>query len=198
MLSVLETWFGPCYKSGFSAESLATQQGLWWAATEAVDRQLEADFGGLLAQAKRGELDSWLDEPRSALALIILCDQFSRNIHRGTKEAFEMDGKTAQWALQVRGDFHPIERCFLLLPLEHSENLEYHDTCIAGFEELEKIAQGYPQHIQDAVSQSKQFAIEHAAVVRRFGRYPHRNKILGRPSTPEELAFLETANTWGQ
>lgn len=213
--AVLEQWFGPCYAADFSAASIATCDPMWWGMRQgqpierderlAIDEALKTRFAPTLAEAKAGTLDAWLDDgPRGALALIILVDQLSRNVHRGSPEAFALDARSAEWALAlVRSpnwtDLHPIERSFALLPLEHSEDLDLHRVCQTAFADLEQAAKDFPGHVQDRIRLSTSIFSDHFAVVRRFGRYPHRNAVLGRIDTPEERQYLDDgAQTWGQ
>lgn len=173
---------------------------------QGIDADLGAQFGETLDRASQGQLDNWLDSgARGTLALVILLDQLSRNIHRGTARAFAMDGKTVELSKALLDnnsqwtELHPIERIFAILPLEHSENMDNHRLCQAAFEKLEIDSEAYPPHIRNRIANSKQFCEQHSAVVRQFGRYPHRNAVLGRTSTPEEVQFLENgASSWGQ
>ncbi|KAJ8606968.1 hypothetical protein CTAYLR_009268 [Chrysophaeum taylorii] len=217
-LSVLRRWFGACYDDGFAAASLVASDKLWWGIRHPpgggpptpvpqdekrrTDKALADEFGGVIAQAKKGELDAWRDDgSRGTLAWIILCDQMSRNAYRGTAEAFAMDDRTPDWTLglmQKWGDLHPIEKMFALLPLEHSENPRHHDACLRAFDQLCHDTRDAPPYIRGRVALGAKHAKDHADVVRQWGRYPHRNAILGRQSTPQELAFLETATSWGQ
>jgi uncharacterized protein (DUF924 family) len=138
-------------------------------------------FAGALRDAKAGAFDHWTATPRGALALIILLDQFSRNLHRNSPEAFAADAKARGIArVAVARGFDrmigTIERMFLYLPFEHSEDLADQDESVRLFtslgEEMIRHAEGHRQ------------------VIRRFGRFPHRNAALGRVSTPDELAYL--------
>ena len=155
----------------------------WWAVDEAFDAQLRARFGGLLSQAAQGELHAWRSSVRGRLAEVIVLDQFSRNIHRGTPQAFAQDAMAlalsqeavAGGALQALGE--PLERTFLLMPYMHSESARIHVEAEALFKAWA------PENNHD-------YELRHKAIIDRFGRYPHRNQILGRLSTDEELAFL--------
>jgi len=154
---------------------------LWFAKDAAFDRKFRERFGLSYAAAARGELDSWLEQPASALALVLLLDQYPRNAFRHTPQMYATDA-----AARVRADMaiklgH--DRCveaelqfFFYLPFGHSESLADQDRSVA---------------LSARFSLDEQRpAREHHEIVRRFGRFPHRNAILGRPSTPEELAFL--------
>ena len=154
----------------------------WWTVDTAFDEMVRSRFGTLHEQAKRCELFAWRSTPEDRLAEVIVLDQFARNIHRGTPGAFAADSLAlalAQEAVAVGDDLKlPVEqRAFLYMPYMHSESIAIH----AAGEPLMKARA--PQHTHD-------FELKHKAIVDRFGRYPHRNAILGRVSTPEEEAFL--------
>ncbi|MFG6485364.1 DUF924 family protein [Roseateles sp. BYS78W] len=154
----------------------------WWTVDPAFDDLIRTRFGALHAQACCAELFSWRSTPEGRLAEVIAIDQFARNIHRGTPQAFAADPLAlalAQEAVAAGDDLKlPVEqRAFLYMPYMHSESAAIH----AVAEPLMKARA--PAHTHD-------FELKHKAIVDRFGRYPHRNAILGRASTPEEAAFL--------
>lgn len=168
---VLKFWF----------EELEPQ--MWWVADPELDRRIRERFATTLEQAVAGELFAWRREPRGRLAEIIVLDQFSRNIHRSTPRAFAQDPVAlvlAQEAIAARADrlLSPVERSFLYLPFMHSESRLIHERAEALYRE-----NGIPDNFE--------FELKHKAVIDRFGRYPHRNAILGRSSTAEELEFLK-------
>lgn len=168
---VLEFWFDE------------TEPAMWWIADAAFDERVRQRFGGLLVQAAQGELHRWRREAKGRLAEIIVLDQFSRNIHRDTPAAFSQDAMALVLAQEgVAAGIHlrlePIERAFLLLPYMHSESKMIH-------EEAERL---YREH---APAGNYEFELKHKAIIDRFGRYPHRNEVLGRESTPEEIEFLK-------
>jgi len=138
-------------------------------------------FSEALRAAKSGAFDHWTETPRGTLALIILLDQFSRNLHRGSAEAFAADAKARELARGVvekalEQGFTPNERMFMYLPFEHSESLVDQDESVRLFTALgDELAK---------------YAIEHRDVIKRFGRFPHRNAALSRVNTPEETAYL--------
>ena len=155
----------------------------WWVADPELDKTIRERFSRLLAQAARGELFPWRQEPKGRLAEIIVLDQFSRNIHRGTPLAFAQDVVALVLAQEaVAAGTHQalssIERAFLFLPYMHSESGR-----IQGVAE-----RLYREH---APPENYEFELKHKAIIDRFGRYPHRNAILGRASTPEEIEFLK-------
>ncbi len=173
---VLDFWFDPASKAHWFDSSGDFD--------EAVRRRLEA----LYREAAEGGLRAWADSPRGALALCILLDQVPRNLYRGRAEAFACDEaarKVTRHALECGYDqgLKEEERLFLYLPLEHSEDLEDQDLCCDLVSRLE----GNPLW--------RTYAERHRDVIRRFGRFPHRNEALGRQSTEEELAFLQEPNS---
>lgn len=155
----------------------------WWTSDAAFDDQVRERFLSLLQQAAAGELNEWRTDARGRLAEIIVLDQFSRNIFRGTPQAFSQDPQAvvltqeavSSGALEALND---TERTFLLMPLMHSESRVIHTQAEALFKAHA------PQNNYD-------FELRHKAIIDRFGRYPHRNEILGRASTPEEVEFLK-------
>ena len=155
----------------------------WFAVQPAFDERIRKQFGDTLDRAARGELSDWRRQPRGRLAEIIVLDQFSRNVHRGTPSAFAQDPMAltlAQWA--VAEDAHlalePTQRTFMLMPYMHSESALIHRFALTLFRE-------------HAPGNNYDFEVRHKAIIDRFGRYPHRNRILGRPSSAEESEFLE-------
>lgn len=182
---VLTTWF--------PADDAAAQK-LWWGKDEATDASLRERYGETLAQARAGRLASWTATPRGRLALVIVIDQLSRNIHRGSAEMFAADAQAralVREGLALGHDrmLQPIERVFFYLPLEHSESLADQHDCVALFEAL--AADVAPEQ-RSRFEFYTSFAVKHRDIVARFGRFPHRNALLGRTSSDEELAFLQT------
>lgn len=167
---ILRFWF----------EALEPKQ--WWSKDAALDALIAECYAPLLASAARCELHAWRATPRGRLAEVIVLDQFPRQIHRDTPQAFACDPLALALAQEAvaRGDdaaLTPIERVFLYLPYMHSESAAIQQVSVALYER-----NGLPDNLD--------FARRHKAIVDRFGRYPHRNAILGRASTPEEIAFL--------
>jgi len=156
------------------------------------DAELRGRLGPVLENFESGALDIWRDTPAGRLALILLTDQVPRNIHRGNAAAFALDGQAR--ALCVEGldlehdrALGPFERLFFYLPLEHSESIDDQRRCVALCEQLERAA---PTGLAEAFVGFTRFARWHLDIVERFGRFPHRNRALGRISTPEEAAYL--------
>ena len=149
-----------------------------------LDDMIRRRFGDLLTQARDGALDDWAGSPRGRLALIIVLDQFSRNIHRGSGESFAGDAKAQGLTVDgiAAGLDKPLtfaERHFFYMPLMHAEDVELQRQCVVQFEALKAEAEGLVG-----------YARGHADIVERFGRFPHRNAMLDRNSTPEEAAFI--------
>lgn len=167
---VLHFWFG---------ELEASQ---WWTRDEALDAEIGRRFGALLRQAAAGELHGWRKTPQGRLAEILVLDQFSRNIHRDAPAAFAQDAMALVLAQEAVLGNAPAalstdQRAFLYLPFMHSESSAMHVWAERLYRE-------------PGLEQNYDFELQHQAIIERFGRYPHRNAILGRASTPEELAFL--------
>lgn len=182
---ILDFWLLPLDDPGHGKP-----REMWWNSTPELDAELTAKFGTLLPKAQAGALDGWAHSPDGALALILLCDQFSRNIHRKTAKAFATDAKALQIARFSLARFYPAAfplgvRLFFYMPFQHSEALADQELCCALF-----------QALGDA--DNDKYAIDHRDIVAKFGRFPHRNDVLGRPCTPEELEYLKTANRFGQ
>lgn len=161
----------------------------WFIKDPAFDDAIRSRFGALVEQALSGALRAWDAEgPRSALARILLLDQFTRNIYRDTPQAFAGDQLALRAAQDmVDGDedlaMPPFQRAFVYLPFEHAEDIAMQDQAVALFVRL---SAAHP-----ALNDMCEYARKHRAVIARFGRFPHRNAILGRPSTPAEQEFLQ-------
>ena len=180
---VLDFWFGAPDSAEFGSS-----RKLWFTKDAAFDALIRARFGGLVDAALAGRLLEWDTHPRSALARILLLDQFTRNAFRATPRSFAGDPRAlaAAQALVATGSdllLAPVERGFAYLPFEHSENLSMQDEALRLIGRL----------ASDAPEQASllDWAQRHHAIVARFGRFPHRNAILGRPSGAEEIEFLK-------
>ena len=179
--AVLDFWFAP-----EGAVLPADGRPEWFRKDDAFDDAIRARFGALIAEALAGGLGDWCATPRGALARVIVLDQFTRNAFRGTPQAFAGDARalaTAKDAIARGFDvaLSAHERRFLYMPFEHSESRDDQERSVALFEALARET-GFDDPVD--------WAVRHADVIRRFGRFPHRNAILGRPSTDEELAYL--------
>ena len=161
---------------------------LWFRKSDETDRQINERFGPLIEQALRGELETWAAEAPTALAQIILLDQFTRNSFRDTPRAFAGDKRALAAAMAMVGSRQdeallPVQRVFVYLPFEHAEGLLMQEEALRLFTRL---VAGAPE-LQNMLD----YAQRHHDVVQRFGRFPHRNAILGRQSTAEEIEFLK-------
>lgn len=159
----------------------------WFKPDPELDRRIEATFAPLIEQAAAGSFDDWLRDAQGLLALCLLLDQFPRNIWRGTPRAYAYDGEARRVAAVgiERGLdrlLEPEQRLFIYLPFEHSEDLADQERSVRLMRTLGDPDWDY-------------YAERHREIIARFGRFPHRNVILGRPSTPEELAFLKEPNS---
>lgn len=190
---VLSWWF-PEEDIQVDRETFGRRMGWWFGGGPEVDRQITERFGGLLEQARRGELDHWAETPRGRLALIVVLDQFSRNVYRGSALCYAQDPKALKLAVEGIGagmyrELTFQERVFFWMPIAHSEDLALQDRSVRHAEEEAANAPPY-------LRAESEFGISQARatrdVIARFGRHPHRNEILGRASTPEELEYLRT------
>lgn len=179
--NVLDFWFGA---PGSPEHGMARE--LWFRKSDETDATIRARFGADVEAALAGQRAAWAAEPRSTLALIVLLDQFTRNIYRGSPRAFAGDLQALALARALVAAGHdkpmsPHERWFVYLPFEHAESL-------AAQQESMRL---YTALAQDGAPDALQWARKHYDVIARFGRFPHRNAVLGRVSTAEELAFLQ-------
>lgn len=194
--SICRFWFGTTLDDDGKARDAATvaaaHSKLWWRKQPETDRAIRQRFATTLARAAAGELDAWAATPQGRLALILVTDQFPRNIHRHSAQAFAYDPLARAWCLDGLAcgadmALRPIERVFFYLPLEHSESLPDQDRGIALFDALAAQADAKSRPPFDDFAT---FARRHRDVIARFGRFPHRNESLGRRSTDVEVAFL--------
>jgi uncharacterized protein (DUF924 family) len=192
---VRDFWFG---KPPLSAQALNQRLALWFPGDESTDVVRERDeairvrFGDLAERAASGELASWADSPRRCLSLLLLLDQFPRNLYRGTARAFAGDERALAVTLAgmqsaADGALDIVERIFFYMPLQHSEVREVQDESVAAYRRLLTEA---PQELRGAFESSLEAAQTHKSIVERFGRFPHRNRALGRVSTAAEEAWL--------
>jgi uncharacterized protein (DUF924 family) len=192
--SVREFWFG---KVPLAPEQLGRRMRLWFGDVSDeqrahMDDAIRDRFEPLIREAAAGRLDSWADGPRRRLSLILLLDQFPRNIYRGTARAFAYDEQALGLAIsgmQSGADaaLNPAERVFFYMPLQHSEVREVQDESVAAYRRLVMEA---PEPLKATLAGCLQYAERHKEVIDRFGRFPHRNAVLGRPSTKAEDDYL--------
>lgn len=186
---ILDFWFGFLPGPNFFPEE---KMRIWFASTPEIDHDIQEMFFKDMINAKQGKYNSWRETPRGRLALILLLDQFSRHVYRGKPQAFMLDQMAKSLVLEgmQKGDdqrLYPIERAFFYLPLEHSENLDIQNLSVNSYRNL--LAES-PESIRPQMHDFLQSAIAHQQQIIRFGRFPYRNAILGRQSTPEETIFL--------
>jgi uncharacterized protein (DUF924 family) len=187
--ALLDAWFGTANDGG---PALQQRMATWFAADAAWDAELQSRFGGLVAEAARGALAHWSTTPRGRLALILVLDQLPRNCFRGRPDAFATDAAAlAETQAGVRrGDdraLTTVERLFFYMPLQHAEDAGVQQQAVECFRQLAAAA---PAGDAAAYESALEYARLHRDIVLRFGRFPHRNRILQRESTPEELAWL--------
>ena len=204
-LRVREFWFGrsltgsgPGHAEMASrAQELKRRMQMWFEneplRAQARDELVRTGFAALLDRAVRGELAHWADSPRRCLSLIILLDQFPRQIYRGTARAFASDAQALRYALQgmqsaADAALNLVERLFFYMPLQHAESLDVQDESVAA---SQRLVNESPPELRSSFEQSLAYAREHREMIRQFGRFPHRNVILGRAHTAAEAAWLK-------
>ncbi len=194
--TLLQFWFGTL-SDGFASTDVRRR---WFASDQDFDRRVARDFSDLLAAAQRGELAHWRESPRNCLALIVLTDQFPRQIHRSDAHAFATD------AIALASARHGIdkgfdraltfdERAFFYMPFEHSESLTDQHRSVELFRAL---VDATPAAGRKYTADMLRFAEKHRDIIVEFGRFPHRNALLRRASSEAELTFLATASRFGQ
>lgn len=196
--AVLDYWFGPLEGD---LDFPRDKKQLWWMGGEAIDAEIRERFGTFVEEALAGGLSDWGESARGRLALVILLDQFTRNLGRGTPAAFAGDERALSVCLEGIDRGHDkqlrlIERSFFCMPMVHAEDADTAHKCLAVFGELsDEIGSCGVESHPDFLSHAQM----HADIVMRFGRYPHRNDILSRKPTSEEQAYLQEGGpTFGQ
>ncbi len=195
---IVDYWLGDSLES---PEAAFARRDVWYDGSPGVDDDIRARFGALMPQAISGALSNWQDTADGALALILLLDQFTRNLYRNTPEAyagdavaFEIVNRTIDRKLDR--ELHCVPRIWLYHPFHHSEQIEEQDRGIAL---LHTIRDGAPEPWHPFIDRSIWGWTRHRDIVARFGRFPHRNDVLGRTSTDEERTFLEeSGQSFGQ
>ena len=183
---ILNFWFGHPEDAEYGQS-----RKIWYTKNPDFDEEIRSRFFTEYELAAAGTYDAWQESPQSCLALIILLDQFPRNMFRGQPQAFATDYKAlaaAHYAVDHKLDQQllPVQRQFIYLPFEHSENLEHQRRCVELFQQLKDSPDS---------GLTLDYAIRHLKIIEQFGRFPHRNEILGRESTPEEVEFLKQAGS---
>lgn len=191
--SILEFWFG----TDPDDQVTAKQQGkLWWQKRDDTDAMILQRFGSYVQEAASGVLEPWTASPEGLLALIILTDQFPRNMYRETPQSFAFDHQARAWCKQGLAagmdlTLRPIQKVFFYLPLEHSESLADQEQSVQLFSGLAAADIDNGQQKGQTFTGYVDYAIRHRDIIARFGRFPHRNRILGRVSSIEEESFLK-------
>jgi uncharacterized protein (DUF924 family) len=187
--AILAFWFK---EHELSAPQIDRRMDIWFGEDAAFDHEIRQHFATDVEEASEGKLDHWADDPRGRLALILLLDQFRRNMYRGTAQAFDKD--KAALKLCVEGAMQkkdrgltPIQRAFFYMPLQHSESPKVQAKGVELFTRLAEVVS--PTHKETFLTIA-QFAELHRDIVEQYGRFPHRNALLGRDNTPEEDEYL--------
>jgi uncharacterized protein (DUF924 family) len=193
---VNDYWFGTL-AAGFSDQD---HRQRWFAPDPAVDAEIGRRFGHLIEAAASGALDAWLDSPHGVLAFVLVADQFPRQVHRGTAQAYATDPLALEVARRaidggIDGALAFDQRAFLCMPFQHAESRIDQHTAVGLFAALRDATPPGQRHFTGGFLR---FAQQHRDIVLRFGRFPHRNSVLGRTSSAEELKFLKTASHFGQ
>jgi uncharacterized protein (DUF924 family) len=196
-LDVLDFWFGDGLQRDWPSQD---HNAMWFGGDPAQDAAIRQRFGPLVDDALDGGLTDWEAEPRARLALIVLLDQLSRNVHRGQRRAFDGDARAQRLTRRSIAEgmdttLTPAGCVFLYMPLMHAENLTLQDECVARFQAL---VDSSPAALREKLASNLRFAVVHRDIVARYGRFPHRNAVLGRDGTPEEDAFLKDGPRFGQ
>lgn len=191
---VLKYWFGEDL-SNLKSDEYVGNYKLWYGGDSNTDNFIKENFGSLLIKAEKDELEEWKKEIQGSLALIILLDQFSRNIYRGSGKMFQNDAKALSITLNLlKNNLNELnelsvpERQFIYMPLMHAEDLEVLKKCLECFQFMVDTAKTPKQ--KKASEMAYKFALEHFEIIEKFGRYPHRNELLGRDSTQAEKEYL--------
>jgi uncharacterized protein (DUF924 family) len=187
--AILSFWFR---EQELSAPQIDRRMDAWFGEDEVFDHEIQKEFADDIDSASEGRLDHWAHEARGRLALILLLDQFRRNIYRNTADAFAMD--KAALKLCVEGAMEkkdqglaPIQRAFFYMPLQHAESAKVQAKSVELFT---KLAESVSPTFRQTFETITQFAELHRDIIEQFGRFPHRNKLLGRENTPEENEYL--------
>ncbi|MEO8542085.1 MAG: DUF924 family protein [Burkholderiaceae bacterium] len=195
--SVLAYWLEDAVQLGWPSRNLSA---VWFGGGSKLDQSIAVDFGSWVRQALDGGLKSWEHQPLDRLALVILLDQFTRNVFRGQPQAFAGDPRAQSLVLDGidRGWDRRLPLAgavFFYMPLMHAENLAQQESCVRCFRAL--LAGAAPER-QQGLQGNLKFAIQHRDIIARFGRFPYRNAALGRTSSPQEENFLRDGPRFGQ
>jgi uncharacterized protein (DUF924 family) len=191
---ILHYWFGNVEETTLPSKE---REQIWFGGDEATDKEIKDKFYPDFMKSINGGFDDWCETPRGCLAVIIMLDQFSRHIYRGTGKAFEQDHRALQHCLAGIDQQHDhmlslIERVFFYFPLMHSENAEMQSLSLRAYEML--VTLSFPE-VRPVYEKFLDYAIKHNEIISRFGRFPYRNERLGRKSTPQEEEFLKNTGS---
>lgn len=196
--AILTFWFKA---QELSAPQIDGRMDVWFGSDPVFDEEIAREFAQDVDDASAGRLDHWAHQPRGRLALILLLDQFRRNIYRNSPEAFALDKVALKLCVEGAMEkkdkgLSPIERVFFYMPLQHSESRKVQEKSVQIYK---KLAGAVSPTLKETFETVAQFAELHADIVRQYGRFPHRNAVLGRENTPEEDEYLAgDAPTFGQ
>lgn len=194
---VLSFWFGDALTTDWPAQD---RSGLWFGGGAALDATITQRFGPLVDRALDGGLADWETSLPARLALVIVLDQLTRNVHRGQARAFAGDGRAQRLVLQSLAlsqdsELPRVGRLFFYMPLMHAESVALQHECVTR---LEALAHDSPPEVREALQGNLRSARQHCDIIEAFGRFPHRNAVLGRTSTPAEIDFLQSGPRFGQ
>lgn len=186
---ILSFWFK---EQALSAPQIDRRMDIWFGEDAEFDAAIKAEFEDDIERASQGQLDYWADDPRGRLALILLIDQFRRNVHRNTAKAFSHDKMALKLCVEgamAKKDkgLTPIQKVFFYMPLQHAESAKVQAKSVELFN---KLAESVSPTYQETFLTVAQFAELHKDIIDQFGRFPHRNELLGRANTPEEDEYL--------
>jgi uncharacterized protein (DUF924 family) len=195
--AILDFWLADGVTLGWPSQEMNKR---WFTGGAALDQAIAQQFGSAVALAQAGGLADWEAAPLARLALVIVLDQFSRNVYRGSAQAFTGDARAQQLVQQTLAAQQDRQlpwagRLFLYMPLMHAENLALQDQCVACFTQL--VAEA-PDALKQRLQSNLDFARQHQDIISRFGRFPYRNAVLGRSNTPDEDEFLLKGPRFGQ
>ena len=194
---ILDFWFNGI-EDGWGTEQNVRR---WFMSSAELDQEIAVRFGDTVRELANGLYREWIVTPHSGLAAVIAMDQFPRNMFRGTARAFACDPYALESTLHLiesgaEGALLPAHRLFLYMPLEHSEDLKMQNMSVSKFEQIAKEA---PESRRETAGSNYDYAVRHRDIIVRFGRFPHRNEILGREPTEEETVYLTAGGeTFGQ
>lgn len=192
--NILQFWFGTEVDQ---KKLIAQQSGIWWGKSDDIDTIIKNKFGQIYQLAINDGLSEWLQTAKGQLALIIVLDQFSRVINRNSSNAFSQDSKALKItldgiSLNIDKSLSVVERVFFYMPLEHAEDIELQNQCVGLFQQL---LFDVPEELKNEFQNFLEFAKKHQLIIERFNRFPHRNAVLNRSSSAEEIAFLTEPNS---